>query len=160
MGCSNVWLWQVRVVQRKVCEPLEEDSFRPILHHYDGAELCLELSIHEVFTWLNFLLAPLCKHFLLVIPSSWTYQSSLFQWMNRLRKWPALVYSPTWYWIWRISTTRKQQMPQVWSLCGQLCPVFWPFSELFSLILTWVASQWSFSVSSPAFWWVFPFGFS
>ncbi|KVH91809.1 Development/cell death domain-containing protein [Cynara cardunculus var. scolymus] len=27
---------QVRVMTRKVAEPLEEDSFRPILHHYDG----------------------------------------------------------------------------------------------------------------------------
>ncbi|KAL2902923.1 B2 protein [Bienertia sinuspersici] len=27
---------QVRVQTRKLCEPLDEDAFRPILHHYDG----------------------------------------------------------------------------------------------------------------------------
>lgn len=41
---------QVRVVTRKICEPLEEDSFRPILHHYDGPKFRLELNIPEVFT--------------------------------------------------------------------------------------------------------------
>lgn len=39
---------QVRVFTRKVCEPLEEDSFRPILHHYDGPKFRLELSVPEV----------------------------------------------------------------------------------------------------------------
>ncbi|GER41533.1 DCD (Development and Cell Death) domain protein [Striga asiatica] len=39
---------QVRVVTRKICEPLEEDSFRPILHHYDGPKFRLELNIPEV----------------------------------------------------------------------------------------------------------------
>ncbi|OWM85203.1 hypothetical protein CDL15_Pgr027990 [Punica granatum] len=39
---------QVRVITRKVCEPLEEDSFRPILHHYDGPKFRLELNIPEV----------------------------------------------------------------------------------------------------------------
>lgn len=33
---------------RKVAEPLEEDSFRPILHHYDGPKFRLELNIPEV----------------------------------------------------------------------------------------------------------------
>lgn len=33
---------------RKICEPLEEDSFRPILHHYDGPKFRLELNIPEV----------------------------------------------------------------------------------------------------------------
>lgn len=39
---------QVRVATRKNCEPLEEDSFRPILHHYDGPKFRLELNIPEV----------------------------------------------------------------------------------------------------------------
>ncbi|KAE8662026.1 B2 protein [Hibiscus syriacus] len=39
---------QVRVITRKICEPLEEDSFRPILHHYDGPKFRLELNIPEV----------------------------------------------------------------------------------------------------------------
>ncbi|MBA0689784.1 hypothetical protein Goari_007497, partial [Gossypium aridum] len=38
---------QVRVITRKICEPLEEDSFRPILHHYDGPKFRLELNIPE-----------------------------------------------------------------------------------------------------------------
>lgn len=33
---------------RNVYEPLEEDSFRPILHHYDGPKFRLELNIPEV----------------------------------------------------------------------------------------------------------------
>ncbi|XP_043811165.1 B2 protein isoform X2 [Manihot esculenta] len=44
---------QVRVVTRKVCEPLEEDSFRPILHHYDGPKFRLELNIPEVLSLLD-----------------------------------------------------------------------------------------------------------
>lgn len=39
---------QVRVITRKVCDPLEEDSFRPILHHYDGPKFRLELNVPEV----------------------------------------------------------------------------------------------------------------
>ncbi|XP_050943071.1 DCD domain-containing protein NRP-B isoform X1 [Cucumis melo] len=39
---------QVRIVTRKICDPLEEDSFRPILHHYDGPKFRLELNIPEV----------------------------------------------------------------------------------------------------------------
>ncbi|KAF5734986.1 hypothetical protein HS088_TW15G00485 [Tripterygium wilfordii] len=44
---------QVRVVTRKICEPLEEDSFRPILHHYDGPKFRLELSIPEALSLLD-----------------------------------------------------------------------------------------------------------
>ncbi|KAA8520969.1 hypothetical protein F0562_011642 [Nyssa sinensis] len=44
---------QVRVVTRKVCAPLEEDSFRPILHHYDGPKFRLELNIPEALSLLD-----------------------------------------------------------------------------------------------------------
>ncbi|KAG8375130.1 hypothetical protein BUALT_Bualt10G0068400 [Buddleja alternifolia] len=44
---------QVRVITRKICEPLEEDSFRPILHHYDGPKFRLELNIPEVLSLLD-----------------------------------------------------------------------------------------------------------
>lgn len=44
---------QVKVVTRKVCEPLEEDSFRPILHHYDGPKFRLELNIPEALSLLD-----------------------------------------------------------------------------------------------------------
>ncbi|KAK4349702.1 hypothetical protein RND71_032457 [Anisodus tanguticus] len=44
---------QVRVVTRKICEPLEEDSFRPILHHYDGPKFRLELSTPEALSLLD-----------------------------------------------------------------------------------------------------------
>ncbi|KAM7531432.1 hypothetical protein LguiB_034842 [Lonicera macranthoides] len=44
---------QVRVMTRKVCEPLEEDSFRPILHHYDGPKFRLELNIPEAISLLD-----------------------------------------------------------------------------------------------------------
>ncbi|KAI7989326.1 hypothetical protein LOK49_LG13G00977 [Camellia lanceoleosa] len=37
----------------KVCEPLEEDSFRPILHHYDGPKFRLELNIPEALSLLD-----------------------------------------------------------------------------------------------------------
>lgn len=37
------------MITRKICEPLEEDSFRPILHHYDGPKFRLELNVPEVF---------------------------------------------------------------------------------------------------------------
>ncbi|KAG5593431.1 hypothetical protein H5410_043945 [Solanum commersonii] len=43
----------VRVVTRKVCEPLEEDSFRPILHHYDGPKFRLELNVPEAISLLD-----------------------------------------------------------------------------------------------------------
>ncbi|RWW24351.1 hypothetical protein GW17_00011365 [Ensete ventricosum] len=39
---------QVRIRVRKLCKPLEEDAFRPVLHHYDGPKFRLELSISEV----------------------------------------------------------------------------------------------------------------
>ncbi|OVA08222.1 Development/cell death domain [Macleaya cordata] len=44
---------QVRVVTRKICDPLEEDSFRPILHHYDGPKFRLELNIPEALALLD-----------------------------------------------------------------------------------------------------------
>ncbi|CAI9291088.1 unnamed protein product [Lactuca saligna] len=44
---------QVRVITRKVAEPLEEDSFRPILHHYDGPKFRLELNIPEALSLLD-----------------------------------------------------------------------------------------------------------
>ncbi|KAE8055117.1 hypothetical protein FH972_011978 [Carpinus fangiana] len=44
---------QVQVVTRKVCEPLEEDSFRPVLHHYDGPKFRLELNIPEALSLLD-----------------------------------------------------------------------------------------------------------
>ncbi|KAJ7952165.1 B2 protein-like [Quillaja saponaria] len=44
---------QVRVMTRKVCEPLEEDSFRPILHHYDGPKFRLELNVPEALSLLD-----------------------------------------------------------------------------------------------------------
>ncbi|KAJ6792393.1 B2 protein-like [Iris pallida] len=44
---------QVKVVTRKICGPLEEDSFRPILHHYDGPKFRLELSVPEALALLD-----------------------------------------------------------------------------------------------------------
>ncbi|KAK1326358.1 hypothetical protein QJS10_CPA01g01839 [Acorus calamus] len=44
---------QVRVLNKKICEPLEEDSFRPILHHYDGPKFRLEISIPEALALLG-----------------------------------------------------------------------------------------------------------
>lgn len=44
---------QVRVITRKICEPLEEDSFRPVLHHYDGPKFRLELNIPEALSLLD-----------------------------------------------------------------------------------------------------------
>ncbi|KAL8138787.1 hypothetical protein V2J09_004788 [Rumex salicifolius] len=44
---------QVRVQTRKICEPLEEDAFRPILHHYDGPKFRLELSVPEALSLLD-----------------------------------------------------------------------------------------------------------
>ncbi|KAK9103908.1 hypothetical protein Sjap_021162 [Stephania japonica] len=44
---------QVRVVMRKLCKPLEEDSFRPVLHHYDGPKFRLELNIPEALSLLD-----------------------------------------------------------------------------------------------------------
>ncbi|KAL0461781.1 UNVERIFIED_CONTAM: B2 protein [Sesamum latifolium] len=39
---------QVRIRVRKICKPLEEDAFRPVLHHYDGPKFRLELSVPEL----------------------------------------------------------------------------------------------------------------
>ncbi|TVU44211.1 hypothetical protein EJB05_03647 [Eragrostis curvula] len=44
---------QVRIRVRKLCKPLEEDSFRPVLHHYDGPKFRLELSISETLSLLD-----------------------------------------------------------------------------------------------------------
>ncbi|GAB4834598.1 hypothetical protein Ancab_032860 [Ancistrocladus abbreviatus] len=44
---------QVRVQTRKICEPLDEDAFRPILHHYDGPKFRLELSVPEALSLLD-----------------------------------------------------------------------------------------------------------
>ncbi|KAF8380029.1 hypothetical protein HHK36_027499 [Tetracentron sinense] len=44
---------QVQVITRKICEALEEDSFRPILHHYDGPKFRLELNIPEALALLD-----------------------------------------------------------------------------------------------------------
>lgn len=44
---------QVRVVTRKNCEPLVEDSFRPVLYHYDGPKFRLELSVPEALALLD-----------------------------------------------------------------------------------------------------------
>ncbi|KAL3637990.1 hypothetical protein CASFOL_018438 [Castilleja foliolosa] len=38
----------LRISVRKFCNPLEEDAFRPVLHHYDGPKFRLELSVPEV----------------------------------------------------------------------------------------------------------------
>ncbi|RRT46133.1 hypothetical protein B296_00051544 [Ensete ventricosum] len=46
---------QVRIRVRKLCKPLEEDAFRPVLHHYDGPKFRLELSVTEVRTCFQFL---------------------------------------------------------------------------------------------------------
>lgn len=47
---------QVRIRIRKLCKALEEDAFRPVLHHYDGPKFRLELSIAETLSLLD-----LCK---------------------------------------------------------------------------------------------------
>ncbi|MCO5573925.1 hypothetical protein L7F22_027703 [Adiantum nelumboides] len=44
---------QVRSRVRKICKPLEEDSFRPVLHHYDGPKFRLQLSIPETLALLD-----------------------------------------------------------------------------------------------------------
>lgn len=44
---------QVRIRIRKVCKALEEDSFRPVLHHYDGPKFRLELSVSETLELLD-----------------------------------------------------------------------------------------------------------
>ncbi|KAL1553294.1 B2 protein-like [Salvia divinorum] len=44
---------QVRTRIRKLCKPLEEDAFRPVLHHYDGPKFRLELSIPETLDLMD-----------------------------------------------------------------------------------------------------------
>ncbi|WCJ27465.1 DCD domain-containing protein NRP [Euphorbia peplus] len=44
---------QVRIRIRKICKALEEDAFRPVLHHYDGPKFRLELSIPETLDLLD-----------------------------------------------------------------------------------------------------------
>ncbi|GMH06847.1 hypothetical protein Nepgr_008687 [Nepenthes gracilis] len=44
---------QVRIRVRKVSKALEEDAFRPVLHHYDGPKFRLELSISETLQLLD-----------------------------------------------------------------------------------------------------------
>uniref|UniRef100_A0A803KWV5 DCD domain-containing protein n=1 Tax=Chenopodium quinoa TaxID=63459 RepID=A0A803KWV5_CHEQI len=44
---------QVRIRIRKLCTALEEDSFRPVLHHYDGPKFRLELSVSETLELLD-----------------------------------------------------------------------------------------------------------
>ncbi|KAI3463108.1 hypothetical protein Pfo_019771 [Paulownia fortunei] len=44
---------QVRIRVRKLCKPLEEDAFRPVLHHYDGPKFRLELSVPETLNLLD-----------------------------------------------------------------------------------------------------------
>ncbi|CAH2072789.1 unnamed protein product [Thlaspi arvense] len=44
---------QVRIRVRKLCKALEEDAFRPVLHHYDGPKFRLELTIPETLALLD-----------------------------------------------------------------------------------------------------------
>ncbi|KAL2532328.1 DCD (Development and Cell Death) domain protein [Abeliophyllum distichum] len=44
---------QVRIQVRKLCKALEEDAFRPVLHHYDGPKFRLELSVPETLDLLD-----------------------------------------------------------------------------------------------------------
>lgn len=44
---------QVRIRIRKLCKALEEDAFRPVLHHYDGPKFRLELSVSETVELLD-----------------------------------------------------------------------------------------------------------
>ncbi|XP_006644279.2 B2 protein [Oryza brachyantha] len=44
---------QVKVATRRIYDPLEEDAFRPILHHYDGPKFRLELSVAEALSLLD-----------------------------------------------------------------------------------------------------------
>ncbi|KAK4410007.1 B2 protein, partial [Sesamum angolense] len=56
---------QVRIRVRKICKPLEEDAFRPVLHHYDGPKFRLELSVPEVSLNLNVPSGNISTHFAL-----------------------------------------------------------------------------------------------
>lgn len=44
---------QVRIRVKRMCKPLEEDSFRPILFHYDGPKFRLQLSVPEALALLD-----------------------------------------------------------------------------------------------------------
>ncbi|KAJ4877891.1 DCD (Development and Cell Death) domain protein [Raphanus sativus] len=44
---------QVRIRVRKIYKALEEDSFRPVLHHYDGPKFRLELTVPETLDLLD-----------------------------------------------------------------------------------------------------------
>ncbi|XP_039008161.1 B2 protein-like [Hibiscus syriacus] len=44
---------QVRIRIRKLCRALEEDAFRPVLHHFDGPKFRLELSVPETLDLLD-----------------------------------------------------------------------------------------------------------
>ncbi|KAG9444306.1 hypothetical protein H6P81_015646 [Aristolochia fimbriata] len=44
---------QVRIRVKRRCRPLEEDAFRPILHHYDGPKFRLQLSVPEALALLD-----------------------------------------------------------------------------------------------------------
>ncbi|XP_057544886.1 B2 protein [Amaranthus tricolor] len=44
---------QVSIRIRKLCKALDEDSFRPVLHHYDGPKFRLELSVSETLELLD-----------------------------------------------------------------------------------------------------------
>uniref|UniRef100_A0A7N0UPX8 DCD domain-containing protein n=1 Tax=Kalanchoe fedtschenkoi TaxID=63787 RepID=A0A7N0UPX8_KALFE len=44
---------QVRIRIRKICKALEEDAFRPVLHHYDGPKFRLELSVPETLDLMD-----------------------------------------------------------------------------------------------------------
>uniref|UniRef100_A0A1D1YGU3 B2 protein n=1 Tax=Anthurium amnicola TaxID=1678845 RepID=A0A1D1YGU3_9ARAE len=44
---------QVRIRVRNLCKALEEDAFRPVLHHYDGPKFRLELSVPETLALLD-----------------------------------------------------------------------------------------------------------
>ncbi|KAB1211007.1 B2 protein [Morella rubra] len=44
---------QVRIQIKKKCKPLEEDAFRPILHHYDGPKFRLQLTVPEALALLD-----------------------------------------------------------------------------------------------------------
>jgi hypothetical protein len=44
---------QVKIRVRKFCKALDEDAFRPVLHHYDGPKFRLELSVPETLDVLD-----------------------------------------------------------------------------------------------------------
>lgn len=64
---------QVRIRVRKLCKALEEDSFRPVLHHYDGPKFRLELSVPEA--WI-FLVLIIRNYFAQLLSYCWFLSSS------------------------------------------------------------------------------------